>query len=196
MKFKRDMSPRVAIAKWIYQVRGNRPESVRDGLFSDPAWDILLDTYVQNAAEKPVSVTSACIASRVPPTTALRWITILEKDGWIGRVDDGADKRRSFIELTALGKAKMDEYLDEILDGLTMLFPAGALAANNKLFDELSVKVDRLLALMGEGQTKGASEELKSIFEFGSMESLKSAISKDDSHCQCPDNDESEPSGV
>src|SRR3546814_1843272 len=42
---------------------------------SDPAWDMLLDLYL--AAERntrPVSISSLCIASAVPATTALRWI--------------------------------------------------------------------------------------------------------------------------
>ncbi|MHA6318030.1 winged helix DNA-binding protein [Altererythrobacter sp. CAU 1778] len=47
-----------------------------------------------------MSVTSLCIASGVPPTTALRWISQMTEAGLLERVADDADKRRVFIALT------------------------------------------------------------------------------------------------
>lgn len=78
----------------------NRRFSRRLRVFSDPAWDILLDLLDGSLRGVPISVTSACIGSGVPHTTALRYIRILEDDGMISRVPDPKDGRRIHIELT------------------------------------------------------------------------------------------------
>jgi hypothetical protein len=69
-------------------------------LFADPAWDILLDLTAARAERSQVSVTSLCIASGVPPTTALRWIGQMTEAGLLERIDDESDRRRAFIGLT------------------------------------------------------------------------------------------------
>lgn len=55
-------------------VRGKFFDSFSEDLFRDPAWDMLLDLTLAHTECRRVSVTSLCIASGVPPTTALRWI--------------------------------------------------------------------------------------------------------------------------
>jgi DNA-binding MarR family transcriptional regulator len=79
-------------------------------LFSDPAWDILLDLAAAHAEHKRVSVTSLCIASGVPSTTALRWIKVLIEAGLLVRIEDTADKRRAFIALSDRGARLMARY--------------------------------------------------------------------------------------
>src|SRR3546814_14216668 len=79
-------------------------------LFADPAWDMLLDLYL--AAERntrPVSISSLCIASAVPATTALRWIKTFEDLQLISRRADPSDGRRIFIQLVSETKRQMDE---------------------------------------------------------------------------------------
>lgn len=69
-------------------------------IFAEPAWDIIIDLMLNDAAGKPVSITSACIASNSPPTTALRWLTVLESNGLIARTSDHKDGRRQFVSVT------------------------------------------------------------------------------------------------
>src|SRR5690554_5333957 len=59
-----------------------------EGLFSDPAWDMLLDLTYARLTGKRVSVSSLCIASRVPATTALRRISDLVFEGLVTRIRD------------------------------------------------------------------------------------------------------------
>lgn len=77
-----------------------RPLFFDTKLFTDPAWDMLLDLAVARAEKKRVSITSLCIASGVPPTTALRWIRLMLEDGLVEREDDPNDRRRSFVFLS------------------------------------------------------------------------------------------------
>jgi len=82
-------------------------------LFADPAWDMLLDLTAARAEETRVSVTSLCIASGVPPTTALRWIGQMVEQGLFVRVDDQADRRRAFIALSDRCADAMGRYFAE-----------------------------------------------------------------------------------
>jgi hypothetical protein len=83
-------------------------------LFADPAWDMLLDLTAARAEHVRVSVTSLCIASGVPPTTALRWIGQMTEAGLFERVEDEIDRRRAFIALTDKAADAMARYFSEL----------------------------------------------------------------------------------
>lgn len=105
----------VATAKMLYAFRLRRNMRFEGlALFEDPAWDILLAIYIDEAAGRLVSVSSACIASHVAPTTALRWIARLEQTGAIEREGDPFDKRRSYVRLTSVTR----EHLNQLLGSL------------------------------------------------------------------------------
>lgn len=99
-------------AREIYEFRRKRNLKF-DGvaLFEDPAWDILLAIYIDEVARRPVSITSACLASHVAPTTALRWIARLEQTGALVRQDDPFDRRRAHLRLTPAVRERMTELL-------------------------------------------------------------------------------------
>lgn len=98
----------------IIRNRRRRDGVFGEGLFSDPAWDILLDLAAAMAERKNVSVTSLCIAAAVPPTTALRWIGILNESGLIERVEDIFDRRRTYVKLSDKGSKMIAQYFDQV----------------------------------------------------------------------------------
>ncbi|OJY61931.1 MAG: hypothetical protein BGP16_15475 [Sphingobium sp. 66-54] len=71
---------------------------------TEPAWDILLDLFSSTALGRRVSVSSACIAADVPPTTALRHLRLLEESGLVSRMRDEKDGRRVYMVLSAQGE--------------------------------------------------------------------------------------------
>ena len=81
-----------------------------EGLFEDPAWDMLLDLYAAELEQGQVSVSSLCIAAVVPATTALRWIGRMTETGLLERRPDPFDRRRAFMMLTRPAREKMDRY--------------------------------------------------------------------------------------
>ncbi|MGV8998217.1 MAG: hypothetical protein ACOH12_14865 [Parvibaculaceae bacterium] len=99
-------------AKLLLDTYSARTNFFPDGLFADPAWDMLLDLMHARLNGKQISVSSLCIAARVPATTALRRIGDLVSSGLAARVKDVNDGRRVFIELTPDGLARMERYLD------------------------------------------------------------------------------------
>lgn len=93
-------SPATANVHAIMRARRLREQFFPGGLFADPAWDMILDLVTARYEGRRISVSSLCIASGVPPTTALRWIGQLTRKGVFRRVQDETDGRRVFIELS------------------------------------------------------------------------------------------------
>ncbi len=83
-------------------------------LFGEPAWDILLDLYIAQADDKPVSVSSACIGSAAPATTGLRWLGVLADEGLVVRENDTGDNRRVLVRLSHTGIKAMERFLDAV----------------------------------------------------------------------------------
>lgn len=106
--------PEARLVRRIIRQRQWRARFLDGDLFADPAWDMLLDLAASRVEGKRVSVTSLCIASGVPPTTALRWIGQLVEAGLFARVCDDADRRRAFIELTDKAVDALSRYFSEI----------------------------------------------------------------------------------
>jgi DNA-binding response OmpR family regulator len=92
--------PDPGLIRRIIRQRQLRSRFFEGELFADPAWDMLLDLTAARAEQSRVSVTSLCIASGVPPTTALRWIGQMTEAGLLQRNEDETDRRRAFITLT------------------------------------------------------------------------------------------------
>ncbi|WP_394657930.1 winged helix DNA-binding protein [uncultured Novosphingobium sp.] len=105
---------RIDFAEKLYNLRSARAETFGHDLFGEPAWDILLDLFIQKGRGRRVSVTSACIASNVPATTALRWISILGDRGLIEKRNDPEDKRRTFLEISERGLREMTHFLTNL----------------------------------------------------------------------------------
>ena len=102
--------PDPQLIRRIIRQRHLRARFFDAALFADPAWDMLLDLAAARGEHKRVSVTSLCIASGVPPTTALRWIGQLTAAGLFERVEDEADRRRAFVALSDKAAEAMARY--------------------------------------------------------------------------------------
>lgn len=100
--------------KSIIRARQLRFRYFSSDLFADPAWDMLLDLTLARAERRRVSVTSLCIASGVPTTTALRWIKLLEQSGLVERVEDETDRRRAFVFLSERGVDAISRFFEAI----------------------------------------------------------------------------------
>ena len=88
-------------ARRILQFRRARELRFPSGIFADPAWDMMLDLFVQEGAGRDTSVSSACGAAAVPATTALRHLAQLEHEGLVERRASPSDRRRVLVSLAA-----------------------------------------------------------------------------------------------
>lgn len=103
----------VSAAKRIIKIREARRKYLPEGYFEEPAYNILLDLFVANAEKRIVYVNDACIASNTPTSTALRWISILVRDGFAIRYRDDKDARRTILEITPIGGRAIADMLRE-----------------------------------------------------------------------------------
>jgi DNA-binding MarR family transcriptional regulator len=62
--------------------------------FGEPSWDLLLDLFHSEGSGRQISLSSGCIASDSPTTTAMRHVRGLETRGLIRRERDPSDARR------------------------------------------------------------------------------------------------------
>ena len=98
----------------VIRARRLRDRFFRDGLFADPAWDMLLDLLQAELAHLRVPVSSLCIAAAVPATTALRWLKTMVAEGLFVRRSDPHDGRRVFVELSPEARHAMHRYFAEV----------------------------------------------------------------------------------
>lgn len=102
----------LTLARMLYAERRRRDRTFPSDLFGEPSWDILLDLFIAAGEGRRVPTTSACIGAHVPPTTALRWLRLLEKCGLVEREEDAHDGRRTFVRLSKKGMDIVGNYLD------------------------------------------------------------------------------------
>lgn len=107
--------PPARFIRSLIRERELRTKFLPSELFAEPAWDILLDLSAAHMENRSVSITSLCIASKVPPTTALRWIGQMAEVGILVRTNDPLDGRRAFIELSDLALQGMARYFEELI---------------------------------------------------------------------------------
>ena len=115
----------VDVARALYRIGGERERVLPPGLAREAGWNILLDLYIKESEGKPVSITSACIASKGSMTNALRWIGVLQSQTLILREDDRTDRRRSFLRLSICGKCEIEAALRLVEQRLRNLFTSG-----------------------------------------------------------------------
>jgi DNA-binding MarR family transcriptional regulator len=104
-----DAASRLAIVDNAIGERARRFDHFRADLFADPAWDILLQLYASELAQELITVSQLVEKSRVPSTTTVRWINMLECDSLITRRID-PHEGRVFVALTQKGSEAMNDY--------------------------------------------------------------------------------------
>ncbi len=104
------------MAKRLYATRKVRDDLLGGALFSEPAWDILLDLFISEHEHRQLSVSAVCIGARAPSATALRYLTMLQDADLVERTRDERDGRRSHVRLTQLGRRRMASLLARLVE--------------------------------------------------------------------------------
>jgi len=107
-----------AFVRSLIRSRQARGRFFSEELFADPAWDILLDLTESRLEGKEISISSLCLASGVPPSTALRWIKSMTDEGMLVRRADPADGRRFIVEMSDQTATAMTRCLEAIRERL------------------------------------------------------------------------------
>lgn len=101
--------------RWLIKARRARARYLSPELFAEPAWDMLLDLLRAEIARHRVYISSLCIASGVPATTALRYINTMIEQEIIVRCRDPHDGRRVYLALTPTTSSALRRYFSEVV---------------------------------------------------------------------------------
>jgi CheY-like chemotaxis protein/DNA-binding MarR family transcriptional regulator len=98
--------------KLLQKLQEARSSIFGEAVMPEPAWEMLAELMRARLAGQHLSVTSLALSSKSPMTTALRRIEDLIQGGLAARMPDPADRRRTYVELTAEGMARMQLFLE------------------------------------------------------------------------------------
>lgn len=102
------------MVRTLVRKRERRGEFLDREMFSDPTWDLLLDLTSAKLEGVPVPVSSACAATHLPLSTALRYVRALVDAGLVKRWRDPSDRRRDLLELEQKAMDSMRQYLSVV----------------------------------------------------------------------------------
>jgi DNA-binding MarR family transcriptional regulator len=106
-----DVANTVGVLRRIIRERRVRERFFKEARFGEPAWDIILDLTLAWFEGKTVAVSSLCIASGVPMSTAMRWVNEMIEVGLIDRWIDPTDGRRNLMQVSPNTRDAMLRYL-------------------------------------------------------------------------------------
>ncbi len=115
----RTFGSKASTLKFIWQLQETRREVFRGSSLPESSWDILTELMSIELAGRKISVSGLCLAANCPVTTALRRIDELTELGLIAKDPDPSDARRHYVRMTDIGRAKMEEFLEQVAQGLT-----------------------------------------------------------------------------
>jgi DNA-binding MarR family transcriptional regulator len=95
--FMIDAEQMLRFAVETFDTRRRRKDTFPGVKFGEASWDILLHLYITTRSGISVDVSSLCLASDAPVTTAYRHIERLQAHGYVHREADPNDGRRTFI---------------------------------------------------------------------------------------------------
>jgi len=104
-----------ARAERLYAERRRRDSLFPDGLFGEPAWDLLLAMFVARDRNQPMILCKAYRAAGVTDTTGRRLLDRMEADGLITRRRAPRSRKMRIVELTDLAIERLNDYLAKSL---------------------------------------------------------------------------------
>ncbi len=104
---RRELPLDLQVLHWLRDVDEQRSKALGGIVKTDATWNMLAELLRARITRRRISVTSLCLASRGPVTSALRRLDQLLADGLVTYTLDPQDRRRKYIELTAEGANRM-----------------------------------------------------------------------------------------
>jgi len=95
---------------WLIKARRERTRFLPAEMFSEPAWDMLLELLAAELGRRRVSVSSLCTAAGIPARTGKRWLQYLEKHGLVVRQTAAHEADNEFVELSLSASNALRRY--------------------------------------------------------------------------------------
>ena len=118
---RRELSLDLQVLHLLRDIDEQRSKALGDIVKTDATWNMLAELLRSRITRRRISVTSLCLASRGPVTSALRRLDQLLADGLVTYHLDPQDRRRKYIELTAEGANRVQA----VVRGVAQRWAAG-----------------------------------------------------------------------
>ncbi|QJQ32291.1 winged helix DNA-binding protein [Sphingomonas lacunae] len=115
---------RAALIRRFMAFRRQRNTVFPEASGTDANWLILVELYLAALERRRESISSLCVASGAPATTALRYIRTLTDAGIVVRDPDPEDGRRVFVNMQPASVAQMKQLFDGLEQQLVALLSA------------------------------------------------------------------------
>ena len=104
-----------AAAVEILAMRRRRESVLSNRLIGEAAWDILLAAY--SSPNAVIQTKELCASTQVPESTALRWVQVLEREGFLVKAAHPIrqDGRATYYRLTHSGRINVEHALEAML---------------------------------------------------------------------------------
>lgn len=99
-------------ARQTFIQRRRRARFFNPGMFSEPAWEVLLALYIEHNGRR-LTIAQLTEYVGLPSTTVLRWLDYLEDQQLVARRSNPMHGRTILIELTEKGRTALDLYFSE-----------------------------------------------------------------------------------
>jgi DNA-binding MarR family transcriptional regulator len=106
-----ERSPARASAERLYAERRRRDALFPEGLFGEPAWDLLLALFIAREKGQATILSAAYRAAHVSDTTGRRMLEQLETEGLISRRRAPRSRKTRLVELTPDAIERLTDYL-------------------------------------------------------------------------------------
>jgi hypothetical protein len=100
----------------VISARSARALYLRAELFADPVWDIMLHLLHGEIMHRPVSISSACLASELPERVGLRWLNTMVQRGLANIEPDPEDSGSGSVKLVPAVSMALRRYFREVVE--------------------------------------------------------------------------------
>lgn len=98
-----------SVAHDMLQLRKAAKSNFGEPVFSEPAWNLMLALCAMDGAPGRVHIGSVADGAGIARSTALRWLTSLQRHGFVSLTPDKRDKRTVRVALTPSGRSRMQQ---------------------------------------------------------------------------------------
>lgn len=107
----------IALARRAVAARRQRNRHFDPVLFSNPAWDMLLNLFVAEADGRPMTVLDGCTVSAMPQSVTLRWLGYLKQEKMVVEFNEPRQSRQTLLRLSPQTRDTIAAYFS-VLAGL------------------------------------------------------------------------------
>lgn len=110
-----ELAPLASAAAELLSMLRRRDSVLPSRIIGEGAWHILLAAY--SSPNEIMQTKELCAASDVPEATAIRWLQILEREGFLSRAVHPIrqDQRATYYRMTLFGRANVGHALEAML---------------------------------------------------------------------------------